>query len=190
MKIICLRKKQTMEEKKKSFMDDAEGFLSSWKDDYAKKNKDILERKKKREETAKAEHEEFLKEWEEIKADLSGTAKDVYETFVKEFKGFTGALKDGTATVAEKIQLEKRFDQLKFFFKKAGDKGAEQFDKISESVKEQFNKFDKELPSEREGSVEDIKNQAEELLTDKNLEDLNEIDENHQKIKDLFGDLD
>ena len=179
-----------MEEKKKSFMDDAEGFLSSWKDDYGKKNKDILERKKKREEDAKAEHEEFLKEWEAVKADLKGTAKDVYEKFVKEFKGFTGALKEGTATVSEKVQLEKRFDQLKFFLKKAGDKGAEQFEKISESVKEQFNKFDKELPSEREGSIEDIKNQAEELLTDQNAENLKETDENHQRIKDLFGDLD
>ncbi len=180
-----------MEEKKKSFMDNAEGFLSSWKDDYAEKNKDILERKKKREEEAKAEHEEFLKEWEAVKADLSGTAKDVYEKFAKEFKGFTGALKEGTATITEKIELEKRLDQLKFFLKKAGDKGSEQFDKISESVKKQFSKFDKEIPSEKEeGSIEDIKNQAEELLTEQNTDKLKDMEEKHNQIKDLFGDLD
>jgi len=36
------------EKKKKTFSENAKDFLGAWKDDFAEKNKDILERAKKK----------------------------------------------------------------------------------------------------------------------------------------------
>lgn len=151
---------------KKSFMENAKSFLSSWKTDYGKKNEDILDRKKKREEEAEAMKQEMLKTFEEIKTDLEGKSKDIAEAVTREFAGFSDALKRGTASMKEKLQLEKRFEQLKFFLKDAENVGAKKFEKLADGIKQKLSDFDSELVSEKETNQEtniydEIKNEAE-----------------------------
>ncbi|MCF6243311.1 MAG: hypothetical protein L3J74_18490, partial [Bacteroidales bacterium] len=124
-----------MEEEKKSFMDNAKGFLSSWKDDYTKKNKDILDRKKKRDEDAEAMKEKMKETFEEIKTELSGKAKDIAEVVNKELAEFSEAVKKGSAELSQQLELEKHLEQLNFFLKDAGSKGVEKFKQLSEEVK-------------------------------------------------------
>ncbi|MEN8119127.1 MAG: hypothetical protein ABFS35_02225 [Bacteroidota bacterium] len=181
--------------KKKSFMENAKSFLSSWKDDFGKKNKDILDSKKKRDEELEAMKQEMLKTFEEIKTDLEGKSKDVAETLTSEFAGFSDALKKGTAGVTEKIEIEKRFDQLKFFLKDAENTGAQKVDKLAGLIKEKLSDFDSELVSEKDTTKktdlnEEMKNETEtEINKNENIDDLqNDVnklsDDIDNKIKD------
>lgn len=175
---------------KKSFMENAKSFLSSWKDDFGKKNKDILDNKKKRDEEAEAMKQEMLKTFDEIKTDLEGKAKDVAETLTREFAGFSDALKKGTAGMTEKLELEKRFDQLKFFLKDAENTGAQKFEKLAGIIKEKLSDFDSELVSENEISQntnihDDIKKEAK---TEINKEE--SIDDLQNDVNKLFDDID
>ncbi len=161
---------------KKSFMNNAKGFLSSWKDDFGKKNKDTLESKKKRDEEAEAMKQEMLKTFDEIKTDLEGKSKDVAETLTKEFAGFSDALKKGTAGMTEKLELEKRIDQLKFFLKDAEKVGGKKVDKLADLVKEKLSGFGSEFVSEKDKTEkadnnDKIKNDAEQKNKASNLDD-------------------
>jgi len=167
-----------MKDEKKTFMDNAEGFLSAWKNDYADKNKDILERAKKRKEETEALHQELHASWEEVKTDLTGMAKDVYETLLKEFAKFSEAMKEGTATLAEKLQLEERFKQLDFFMKKANDTGAEKVKKITAGLQKKLAAFEPELQKERKNTKQIADNQ------------LDSIDDLNQDASKLFAELD
>ncbi len=175
---------------KKSFMDNAKGFLSSWKDDFGKKNKDILDSKKKRDEEAEAMKQEMLKTFEEIKTDLEGKSKDIAEVVTREFAGFSDALKRGTAGMKEKLELEKHFDQLKFFLKDAENTGAKKFSALADAVKQKLSDFDSELVSEKETTKttdinDEIKNSADtEISKEKNIDDLQD------DVNKLFNDID
>jgi len=175
---------------KKSFMDNAKSFLSSWKDDFSKKNKDTLESKKKREEEAEAMKQEMLKTFDEIKTDLEGKSKDVAETLTREFAGFSDALKRGTAGMTEKLEVEKRFEQLKLFLKDAENTGVQKVDKLTDLVKEKLSGFGSELISEKDETKEtnvndEIKNEAETKISkDENIDDL------QKDVDKLFNNID
>jgi len=170
---------------KKSFMDNAKGFLSSWKDDFGKKNKDILDRKKKRDEEAEAMKEEMLKTFDEIKTDLEGKSKDIAEVVTREFAGFSDALKRGTASAKEKLELEKHLEQLKFFLKDTEKVGAKKFGALVDAVKTKLSEFDT-----AEAANDEMKNDAESnISTEENLDDLTNdasklFDELDDKVKD------
>ncbi len=154
-------------DEKKSFSEDAKGFLNMWKNDYADKNKDILDRKKQRDAETAALNEEIKKQFEEIKIDLSGKAKEIYEVLDREFKGFTTALKEGTATIAQKLEVEKRMEQLGTFLQATGDKSSAKINSIIGIMKTKLNSFDKEIVSEIEtGSNENTKSDSITKLTD------------------------
>lgn len=181
--------------KKKSFMENAEGFLSSWKDDYAEKNKDIIERKKKREEEAKKEHEEFLKNLEAVKSDIREKTSKMAEVLSREFEGFKDALEKGAASVHEKFQLQKHFDDFKKFLKKAEKVGAEKFGELTSKIEKDLDEVDSskltiEQPKTQEQEFEDIMKQAEKLIDSDINEKDQEIDTKHNEINKLFGDLD
>ena len=176
-------------------MKDAEGFLSSWQDDYGKKNKDILERKKKREEEVEKEHQEFLKNLEAVKGDIKEKADKLATVLNREFEGFKDALEKGTASVHEKFQLQKHFDDFKTFLKKAEKIGAEKFGELTSKVEKDLSEVDStkltiEQPKTQEQEFEDIMKQAEQLIDNDLGEKDQEIDENHNKINKLFNDLD
>lgn len=181
--------------KEKSFMENAEGFLSSWKDDFGEKNKDILERKKKRDEEAEKEHQEFLKNLEEVKGDITERTEKLANVLSKEFDGFKDALQRGTASMHEKFQLQKHFDDFKIFLQKTGELGAEKFNELTSKVEKNLSEVDSsklsiEQPKTQGQEFEKIMKQAEQLFdNDIEAKDI-EMDENHKKVNKLFDDLD
>lgn len=179
----------------KSFMENAKGFLSSWQDDYEKKNKDIIERKKKRDEEAEKEHQEFLKNLEAVKGDIAEKTAKLAEVLGREFEGFKDALQRGTASVHEKFQLQKHFEDFKAFLKKAEKVGAEKFNELTNKVEKDLSTVDSskltvEPPKTKEQEFDDIMKQAESLINNELKDKDEEIDENHEKINKLFNDLD
>lgn len=182
-------------DKEKTYMENAKGFLKSWKDDYADKNKDILERKKKRDEEAQKEHEELLKALEAVKADLKGKADKLGNALNKEFSGFIKALEEGTATVHEKFQLQKHFDDFKVFLKKAGEAGVEKFGELTSTVEKKLTEVDnKKLSIEppaksQKDEFEEIMKEAEILINSDIKDKDQEIKTNQQDVNKLFNDL-
>lgn len=183
------------DKEKKTFMENAKGFLGSWKDDYAEKNKEILERKKKRDEEAEKEHQEFLKNLEAIKSDLKANSEKLAKVLSTEFEGFMDALKRGSATVYEKFQLQKHFDDFKTFLKKAGKTGEEKYNQLTAKIEQNLSTLDSsklktETPKSQQQEFDVIMKQAEALLKNDVDTKTNEIDENHEKVNKLFRDLD
>ena len=177
------------EEKKKSFSENAKNFLSDWKNEHANDNKDILERKKKRDEETAKLYADFNKELAEFKVHITGKTKELFEKMEINFKVFSEEFKKGTATISQKLQLEKRMDELSAFMKSAGEKGSEQFSKFTEKFKQKLDNFDKELASEKEVSIsdemEDLKKKAEDQIDNDIKTKEKEIDD----MKSIFGDL-
>ncbi len=188
-------KNKDKKKEEKSFMKNAEGFLSSWKDDFGDKNKEIIERKKKREEDAEKEHQEFLKNLEDVKADLGERAEKLANVLSREFDGFKGALERGTASMHEKFQLQKHFDDFKIFLQKTGELGAEKFNELTSKVEKDLSEVDSskltiEQPKTQSQEFEDIMKQAEQLIDGDITEKNAEVDEKHKKVNKLFDDLD
>ena len=183
------------DKKKNTFSENAKGFLNSWKDDYADKNKEILESKKKRDEEAEKEHQEFLKNLEAIKGDLKANSEKLAKVLGTEFEGFVDALKRGSATVYEKFQLQKHFDEFKAFLQKAGKAGAEKYNELTSKIEQNLNTVDStklkiEPPKSQTQEFEAIMKQADELLKNDVSEKSDEMDANHDKVNKLFKDLD
>jgi len=183
------------DKKDNTFMENAKGFLSSWKDDYGQKNKEILDSKKKRDEEAEKEHQEFLKNLEAIKTDLKANSEKLAQVLSAEFEGFTDALKRGSATVYEKFQMQKHFDDFKVFIQKAGKAGAEKYHELTAKIEQNLSSVDStklkvEPPKTQGQEFELIMKQADELLKNDQTTMNSEIDENHAKVNQLFKDLD
>jgi hypothetical protein len=183
------------DKKENTFMENAKGFLGSWKDDYAKKNEEILERKKKRDEEAEKERQEFNKTLEAIKGDLKENSEKLAKVLGQEFEGFMDAVKRGSATVYEKFQLQKHFDEFKLFMQKAGKMGSEKYNELTAKIETNLSgvetsKLKVEAPKTQQQEFDQIMRQAEELLANDLSAKNNEIDQNHQKINKLFNDLD
>lgn len=170
-----------MDEKKKSFMDNAKGFLSSWKDDYDKKNKDILDRKAKRDKEAEELKQKMQETFNEIKTDLQGKAKDIAEVVNKELAEFSEALKKGTADLNQKLELEKHLEQLGFFLKSAGKAGMEKFNQLTDEVKKKVKEFETDEMMDKE--MEEIKNTAEKKENEHSIDDVT------NEANKLFDDL-
>jgi len=179
---------------KKTYMENAKGFLGSWKDDFDLKNKEILDRKKKRDEEAEKEHQEFLKNLDSIKQDFRNNSEKLGNVLSTEFEGFMDALKRGTATVHEKFQLQKHFDDFKNFLKKAGSVGAEKFNELSGKIEQNLatvdsSKLKAEAPKSQTQEFDEIMQQAQKLLDNDLAQKDAELDNNQADINKLFNDL-
>lgn len=167
---------------KKSFSEDAKGFLNMWKNDYAEENKEILERKKQRDAENEALNEEIKKQLDEIKIDLSGKAKEIYVVLEREFNGFSQALKEGTATVAQKLEIEKRMEQLSIFLQATSNKSSEKINSLFGDIKSKLNSFDKEIESEiAENASDKIEHEIDEMGKD--------IKKGSDSANNLFDDI-
>lgn len=133
---------------KKSFSEDAKGFFSSWKSELEDRDKDILERKRKRDEENERLNEELKQQFKEVSEDLNEKAKKAFDAFSKEFTGFTQAVKEGSASVYKKMEVEKHAAQLSDFLSKVKSKGAEKFKVMTENMKKKISEYDDELSSE------------------------------------------
>ncbi len=171
--------------KKNSFSENAKGFLGAWKDDFAKKNKDILDRAKKRREENQKLNEQIKSLWTDIQSEFQGTAKDLYEKVNIQFQGFMQAAKEGTATVAQKLELEGSIEQMKAFLQASHDKGEAEFSKMANSIKESLKNLNIESTNSEH---QDIKGQAEKQVTKDNLEKLDDIQKKANDLNDLFDE--
>ena len=131
-------------EKEKTFMENAKDFMSALKDDYADRNKDILERKKARDKETQELYDSVKTTWAEIKTEMGETGKELFKTVTTEFETFSKSVLDGSANLAQKMELEKHMTQLKFFMEKAGQKGIEGFSKLSTMVSNKMAEYENE----------------------------------------------
>ena len=97
----------------------------------------------------------------------------------REFSVFSQALKDGTATAVQKLELEKRMQQMDTFLKATGNKSAEKFEEIFTSLKSKF----KEAGNEVSGNANDS-------LQDKTALLESEMDDDIKKTNDFFKNND
>ncbi|NPA44776.1 MAG: hypothetical protein GXO49_04510 [Chlorobi bacterium] len=151
---------------KKSIFDEAKDMFSSWKNEIEEKDGHILERKKLREKEDEELYEEIKKQFYDVSADINEKAKKAFEVSAKEFKEFSEAVKDGTATVYKKLEIEKHLNQLDDFLNKIQSQGAKKFKNISDILKEKMSDYDRELNSE----VEEVKD-----MNNKNDEDIDTL---------------
>ena len=82
--------------------------------------------------------------------DLNEKTKKAFEVLDRNFRGFTQAVKDGTASVYQKLELEKHAAQLSEFLSKVKNKGAEKLKDMTEHMKSKMSDYDDELVSEVE----------------------------------------
>ncbi len=150
---------------KKSLMDEAKDLLSSWKSEIEEKDGHILERKKIRDKEDEELYEEIKKQFNEVSADINEKAQKAFEVSAKEFKEFSEAVKEGTATIYKKLEVEKNLNLLDNFLDKIKSEGAKKFKDISSSIKEKMSAYENELQSE----VEEIKAEKKE---DENIDTL------------------
>jgi len=172
------------EKKKKTFSENAKDFLGAWKDDFAEKNKDILERAKKRKEENQKLNTQIKSLWDDIKIEFQGTAKELYDGVQEQMTGFMQAAKEGTATVAQKLEIEENIEKFKTFLQATQNRGEEEFSKIADQLKVNLNNLN--IESSVDESMKDIKNQAEEEIANDNLEKLDELKKNADDLNNLF----
>ncbi len=141
---------------KKSIIDEAKDLLSSWKSEIEENDGDILERKRKRDEENEKLHEELKNQFKTVTEDINEKGKKAIELFNEEFKEFTQAVKEGTADLYKKAEIEKHAEQLINFLNKVKTKGAEQFKKTVDNVKSKLSEQEEELNSEIEKMDETV----------------------------------
>lgn len=151
--MIFLKKSCRFEENiytmaKKSLSEEAKDLFSSWKSEIEDRDGDILARKKKRDEEDEKFKEEFNLALKEVTDDVSTKTKNAYELLERNFKGFTEAVKDGSASVYQKLEIEKHAAQLSEFLNKLKTKGAEKLKSMTDQMKEKMSDYDEELVSE------------------------------------------
>ena len=135
---------------KKSIIDEAKELLSSWKSEIEEKDGDILERKRNRDEENEKLHEELKNQFKAVTADINEKGKKAIDLFNEEFKEFSKTVKEGTASLYKKAEIEKHAEQLLIFLNKVKSKGAEKFKEMSDSVKTKLSEQEDELNSEIE----------------------------------------
>ena len=141
-KIIAMAKKTTSEE--------AKDLFSSWKSEIEERDGDILERKKQRDAEDAQFNEQLKHQFHEVSKDVNDKAKKAFEISKKEFKEFSQAVKEGTATIYQKLEIEKHLEQLNQFLVNVKHKSAGMFKEFSNKMKAQMDDFEKELLSEVE----------------------------------------
>jgi len=166
---------------KKTIMEEAKGMLSSWSDEIEEKDGHILERKKLRDKEDEELYDEIKKQFKEVSKDISENAKKAFEVSAKEFKDFSEAVKEGTATIYKKLEVEKHFSQLDDFLNKIKGEGAKKFKDISETLKEKMSGYENELISEVEESSAITKTPKE----DENIDTLIELAQKEYELKKL-----
>lgn len=149
---------------KKSLIEEAKEMLSSWGEEIETKDGHILARKKLREKEDEELYDEIKKQFTEVSEDINENAKKAFEVSAKEFKEFSEAVKEGTATLYKKLEVEKNLNKLSDFLNGVKEEGAKQFNEISDVLKEKMKQYDNELVSEVEEDV-NTKNENEDIDT-------------------------
>lgn len=166
---------------KKTEMEEAKELFSSWKTEIEEKDGYILERKRLRDKEDEELYDEIKKQFKEVSEDVNENAKKAFELALKEFKAFSEAVKEGTATVYKKLEVEKHLTQLDIFLNRIKTEGANKFKGVSDILKEKMSGYDKELFSEVEVSEESPKAKNEE--DDSEIETLIKLAQKEYELK-------
>lgn len=137
---------------KKSLSEEAKDLFSSWKSEVEERDGDILERKKQRDAEDAEFNKQLKQQFREVSVDVNDKAKKAFEISKKEFKEFSQAVKEGTATVYQKLEIEKHLEQLNQFLINVKHKSAGMFKEFSNKMKSQMDDFETELLSGIEDS--------------------------------------
>ena len=132
---------------KKSLSEEAKNLFSSWKSDVEERDGHIIERKKQRDKEDDEFNEQLKKQFTEVSKDVNEKAKKAFDISKKEFKEFSKAVKEGTATVYQKLEIEKHLEQLNQFLLNVKHKSAGMFKEFSNKMKAQMDDFETELLS-------------------------------------------
>ncbi len=135
---------------KKSIIDEAKELFSSWKGEIEERDGDILERKRKRDEENEQLNKDLKVHFNEVANDINEKGKRALEVFNKEFNEFSQAVKDGTADLYKKAEIEKHAEQLVNFLGNIKSKGAEKFKETVDTIKSKLSEQEDELLSEVE----------------------------------------
>ena len=141
----------------KSIIDEAKDLLSLWKSEVEERDGDILERKRKRDEDNEKLNEELKESFSEVSKDINEKGKKAIAIFNKEFTEFSQAVKEGTADLYQKAEIEKHAEQLVNFLNKVKSKGAEKFKETVDNVKSKLSEQEEELNSEVEKTDETVR---------------------------------
>jgi len=148
---------------KKSVMDEAKGLFSSWKKEIEEKDGHILERKRLRDKEDEELYENIKLQFKEVSKDINQKAQKALEITVKEFSDFSDAVKEGTASIYKKLEIEKHLNELDEFFNKTQSKNTKNFKNISDIMKEKMAGYETELNSEVEEIQNIKKNEGEDI---------------------------
>jgi predicted phage tail protein len=107
-----------------------------------------LERKRQRDLESQKLHEEMMKQFEEVKKDLNEKTQKAIDALSREFKGFSQALKEGSADIYQKLEIEKHLRQLGELLSRSSSKSKEKYDLIAEKMKSEMAEYETELKSE------------------------------------------
>jgi hypothetical protein len=148
---------------KKTFSEEAKKMFSSWKDELEKRDGHILERKKKRDEDNEKLNDELKKSFKEVSEDLNNKAKKAFEIFNEEFSEFSKTVKEGTADLYKKAEVERHAEQLLDFLNKIKTKSADKFKEVINAVRNNVSEEEIEFSSEKEDP--DVKNGKDDIET-------------------------
>ena len=132
--------------------EEAKDLFSSWKSEVEERDGHILERKKQRDAEDAEFNKQLKKQFTEVSEDVNEKAKKAFDISKKEFKEFSQAVKEGTATVYQKLEIEKHLEQLNQFLINVKHKSAGMFKEFSNKMKAQMDDFETELLSGVEDS--------------------------------------
>jgi hypothetical protein len=133
---------------KKSFSEEAKDLFSNWKSEIEDRDGHILERKRQRDIETQKLHEDMKVQFEAVKKDLSEKAQKALDALAREFKEFSQALKEGSADIYQKLEIEKHLHQLGELLSRTKSKSTEQYNLIANKMKTEIAEYESELISE------------------------------------------
>jgi hypothetical protein len=133
---------------KKSFSEEAKDLFSNWKSEIEDRDGSILERKRQRDLETQKLNDEMMNLFEEVKKDLSEKTQRALDALAREFKGFSQAVKEGSADIYQKLEIEKHLRQLGELLSRSTAKNKEKYDDISGKMKSEMANYETELKSE------------------------------------------
>jgi hypothetical protein len=133
---------------KKSFSDEAKDLFSNWKSEIEDRDGHILERKRQRDLETQKLHDEMMVQFEIVKNDLTEKTRKALDALAREFKGFKQALKEGSADIYQKLEIEKHLKQLGELISRSESKNKEKYVDMADKMRTDLALYETELKSE------------------------------------------
>jgi hypothetical protein len=93
-------------------------------------------------------HDEMMLQFEIVKKDLSEKTQKALDALAREFKGFKQALKEGSADIYQKLEIEKHLKQLGDLISRSNSKNKDKYIEMADKLKSDMAEYEPELKSE------------------------------------------